>query len=88
MSQVIGAQIEQLQSLEKTFNTQAGNVESMTSGITNQLGSTQWEGPAADRFRNEWSSEFAPMLKKLVTALTEAGQEVERRRNALIQAGS
>ncbi|MDA8399473.1 MAG: WXG100 family type VII secretion target [Actinomycetota bacterium] len=88
MAEVIGAQIEQLQQLEVTFKNQAGNVESMTKGITSQLGSTQWEGPAADRFRSAWSGEFAPMLNKLVTALTEASQEIDRRRNALIQAGS
>jgi WXG100 family type VII secretion target len=88
MPEVIGGQIEQLQQLEVTFRNQAGNVETMTKGITSQLGSTLWEGPAADRFRTAWSSEFSPMLNKLVTALTEAGQEIDRRRNALIQAGS
>jgi WXG100 family type VII secretion target len=85
---VIGGQIEQLQSLHSTFNTQASNVESMTKSITGQLAGTQWEGPASDRFRNAWNGEFAPMLNKLVIALTEAGTEVQRRTTALIQSQS
>jgi WXG100 family type VII secretion target len=85
---VIGAEIEQLQSLKTCFDTQASNVNELTSAVRNQLAGTAWQGPAADRFRNAWSGEFEPMLKKLSTALVESGMEVSRRREALIQAGS
>ncbi len=84
----IGAEIEQLQSLKTTFDSQASNVDSMTRGITNQLASTVWQGPASDRFRTAWNGEFAPMLKRLESALVEAGMDVSRRREALVQAGS
>jgi uncharacterized protein YukE len=84
----IGAEIEQLTSLQQCFGTQAANVGDLTTAIRSQLGGTTWQGPAAERFRDAWSEQFEPMLHKLNTALVEAGQEVSRRQQALIQAGS
>lgn len=84
----IGAEIEQLTSLQQCFNQEASNVTDLTTTIRSQLGNTVWQGPAADRFREAWTGTFEPMLGKLNTALVEAGQEVARRQSALIQAGS
>jgi hypothetical protein len=84
----IGAEIDQLTSLKSCFDTQASNVNELTSQVRNQLAGTVWQGPASDRFRNAWAGEFEPMLKKLSTALVESGMEVARRREALVQAGS
>jgi len=84
----IGGEIEQLSSLQSTFGNQSGAVEELTRVITTQLTNTVWQGPAADRFRGSWDGEFAPTLKRLAEALVEAGTEVGRRRDALVQAGS
>ena len=85
---VIGGEVEQLSSLQTTFNNQSGAVDQLTSALTGQLGNTVWQGPAADRFRATWHEEFAPMLRKLSQTLNEAGSEVGRRRDGLVQAGS
>ena len=84
----IGGEIGQLQQLQSNFNRQGQTVQELTASIRGQLGNTWWKGPAADRFRAAWQSEFEPALRKLEAALGEAGTEVARRREALIQAGS
>lgn len=83
----IGAGIEQLAELKTTFDREAQTVESLLTTVSGRLADTDWEGPAADRFRAQWASEFEPSLRTLRTALEEAGLEVARRRDALIQAG-
>jgi uncharacterized protein YukE len=78
----------QLQSLKGTFDREAHSVAELTSTITGQLGNTWWKGPAADRFRSSWESQFAPTLRQLQAALQEASAEISRRHDALVQAGS
>lgn len=84
----IGGELDQLTSLNSTFGKESGNVQTLMTSIRSQLGNTYWVGPAAERFRAAWQQEFEPMLNKLAEALNEAGAEVNRRRDALIQAGS
>lgn len=84
----IGGEIEQLVTLRGVFDREAGSVEELTRSIRSQLAGTSWEGPAADRFRQLWDSEFEPSLSKLRSALQDAALEVSRRREALLQAGS
>jgi WXG100 family type VII secretion target len=78
----------QLQTLGQSFTRESQNVAQLTSAIGGQVQSTWWKGPAADRFRSEWESEFAPTLRRLEAALQQASQEIGRRHQALTQAGS
>ena len=84
----IGGEIEQLAELKSVFEREASVVDELTSTIGTQLRNTAWEGPAAERFRSAWESEFKSGLTKLRSALQDAGTEVARRRDALIEAGS
>jgi WXG100 family type VII secretion target len=84
----IGGTIEQMQSLQATFTREAGSVQELTSTISGQVGSTWWVGPAADRFKSQWDGEFRPMLQQLQQALQECSAEVQRRAQALVEAGS
>lgn len=84
----IGGELEQLSALKATFDRESGMVGELTTTIRSQLANTYWEGPAAARFRESWTSEFEPMLQKLQQQLSESGAEVSRRRDALIKAGS
>jgi WXG100 family type VII secretion target len=84
----IGADMGQLEQLKGTFDRESQDVARLTSAISGQLSSTSWQGPAADRFRNSWNSEFAPSLRRLEQALQEASAEIQRRHEALLQAGS
>jgi WXG100 family type VII secretion target len=84
----IGADIEQLQSLQNTLARNSGVVADLTSSIRNELNNVQWTGPAADRFRSDWASAFEPNLKKLQDELDQAATAVGQRRQAFIDAGS
>jgi WXG100 family type VII secretion target len=84
----IGGQIEELAALKQRFDKESHTVSELTSAIDGQLNNTWWVGPAADRFRQAWDSEYKPALAKLRNALTEAGAEVAKRRQALIDVGS
>jgi WXG100 family type VII secretion target len=84
----IGGELEQLVQLRGVFDREAATVDELTRTVRGQLAGTTWEGPAADRFRQMWDSEFEPSLAKLRTALQDAAVEVSRRREALMQAGS
>jgi WXG100 family type VII secretion target len=88
MSGQIGAEMGQLDALRKKFDQESVTVAQLTSSIGSQMGSTWWKGPAADRFRSEWESTFAPTLRQLEQALKEASAEISRRHQALTQAGS
>jgi WXG100 family type VII secretion target len=83
----IGGTIEEMQTLSATFTRESGSVAELTSTIDAQVNSTWWIGPAADRFKEAWQSQFKPTLAKLQSTLDEASTEVRNRANALQQAG-
>lgn len=84
----IGGEVDQLTALKNTFDRQAANVAELISSVDGQINSTYWVGPAAERFKGQWSGDFKRMLSNLQSALGESGTEVARRRDALIKAGS
>jgi uncharacterized protein YukE len=84
----IGAEMPALHSLGQAFTRESQDVARLTSAISAQVGITWWEGAAAERFRAAWQGEFQPTLRRLEQALLEASQEVHRRHEALLQAGT
>lgn len=86
MSQM-GADLEQLAALREVLLRQSNVIEELAVTLRSQLSGTSWHGPAADRFRAAWTSDFEPTLRRLQGVLQEAGVEVGRRRDALLQAG-
>jgi hypothetical protein len=83
----MGADLEQLAVLREVLLRQSAVIEELAGTLRTQLSTTTWHGPAAERFRGAWSSEFEPSLRRLQSALQDAGAEVGRRREALLQAG-
>jgi uncharacterized protein YukE len=84
----IGATIEDMQQLQSTFTRESANVQELTSTVSSQVGATWWVGPAADRFKGQWDSEFRPMLQRLQESLDACSHEVQQRAAAIQQAGS
>ncbi|SDP38677.1 WXG100 family type VII secretion target [Pedococcus dokdonensis] len=84
----IAGDLEQLMTLQQVFTRNSQSVEELSSSIRSQLQNTRWEGPAADRFRSAWNTEFETALRRLGEALSDCSSEVSRRREALAQAGS
>lgn len=83
MGGMMGGDLAQLDVLRKTFTDQGQAVEGLRTAIDGALGSTQWTGPAADRFRSEWGSSFVPALRRLQDALAENATVVHNRREAI-----
>ena len=83
MTGMMGGDLAQLDALRKTFVDQTQAVDALRAAVDGALGSTQWTGPAADRFRSEWSSSFVPALRRLQEALTENAGVVQNRREAI-----
>jgi WXG100 family type VII secretion target len=84
----VGGELGSMQGLKKSFDTNGARSTELKNAVKSQLDNTVWEGPAANRFREAWNKEFEPALAKLTEALKEAGQEVQRRHDALERAGS
>jgi len=87
----IGGSLEQMDDLNRTFTTKARDTEGLRSALESAVSThipQNWEGPAAEAFREAWNSQFKPALEKLTTALDDAAREVQNRRRAIEQAGS
>jgi uncharacterized protein YukE len=83
----IGGSIEEMRQLQSAFSREAATVQQLTQAVSAQVGSTWWIGPAADRFRERWGSEFRPVLLQLQEALSGSSQEIGRHAEALLHAG-
>jgi len=83
----IGGSIEEMRQLQTAFAREASSVGQLAGTVTSQVSSTWWVGPAADRFRDQWTAEFRPMLLQLQEALNNSSQEIGRHAEALMQAG-
>ncbi|WP_037910612.1 WXG100 family type VII secretion target [Actinacidiphila yeochonensis] len=68
-----GADITQLRDLSNKFKTEAGNLGTLIGHLQSATSSSDsyWKGPAADRFRNEWS-QLKPTFDKFVQTLHDA----------------
>jgi uncharacterized protein YukE len=83
MSDMYGANLEQLDQLQRRFTEENEAVRQLQTRISGTLGSTAWTGPAADRFRTAWSGDFVPALNRLAEALAENATVVANRREAI-----
>lgn len=83
MASMVGGNLEQLQVLEQQFTLQAQAVADLQRRITATLTSTTWTGPAADRFRHEWTSSFVPALTRLQQSLGDNSIVVRNRKQAI-----
>jgi WXG100 family type VII secretion target len=84
----IGGTIEQMTTMGTKFGTEADTIGALVSRITTQLNNTDWEGGAAQRFRDQWNGEFRSVFTKVEAGLRECGTEVKNRATALTQAGA
>jgi len=90
VADMIGGNLAIMDQLKSDFDRQGGTVDTLISeldGSVNNVIGTGWQGPAADRFREAWEGQFKTALRNLSEALGSAAQEVQRRREAIQQAG-
>lgn len=83
----IGGTTEQMHSMGSKFTSEADQLEALVSRVTSQLASTDWEGGAAQRFRDQWNGEFRGVFNQVSAGLRECATEVNKRAEALQQVG-
>jgi uncharacterized protein YukE len=71
MSGRVGGTIEQMNMMGTQFNNEADTLSALVSRITGQLNSTDWEGGAAQRFRDQCNGEFCNVLTRVEAGLRE-----------------
>ena len=87
MSGRIGGTVEQMQTMGAKFNSESSELDSLVSRISSALASTDWEGGAAQRFRDQWEGEFKGVFAQVSRGLQDCASEVQNRATALSQAG-
>jgi hypothetical protein len=75
---VWGADVEQLKTLGTKLQNGANEIEQQKNNLNNLLTNTEWRGPDADIFRQQWSGEHMTQLTRVAEALKDAGQKATR----------
>ncbi len=73
-----GMDIEQVRSLANQLGQKAQVIDDLINTITSQLSSTDWKGPDADNFRNDWNGTLTSQLRNVAQALRDAQDRANR----------
>ena len=71
MSDVLIMNKAHMDGLQTAFTRNADAVEALIRDLDGVLANTTWDGSRARRFRDEWSRQFEPGLRRLQQALAE-----------------
>lgn len=83
MSSMMGANLADLDNLQRTFREVAQQIADCQSRVNGVLGSAAWTGSAAEQFRSMWSGEYAPAFTRCAADLEDKAAYVARRREAI-----
>lgn len=78
-----GANPEQLANLGTTLSRQIDTITQMISTVDGVLNGTTWQGPARERFVEEWNGSFKQALGRLNDAFGLAGRDCVARADEL-----
>ena len=78
-----GANPEQLTHLGTILNQQIDAIASVMSTVDGVLNGTTWQGPARERFVEEWNGSFKQALNNLNEAFGLAGRDCMARSDEL-----
>jgi uncharacterized protein YukE len=70
-----GANPEQLAHLGRTLTRQIETIEQLTATVDGVLAGTTWQGPARERFGQDWNGSFKQALARLNEAFGAAGRD-------------
>ena len=80
-----GANPEQLAQLGRTLHEQMSVIAQLMSTVDRTIGSTTWQGPARQRFEQEWNGSFKQNLHRLDEAFGSAGRDCIARSEELLR---
>jgi len=78
-----GANPEQLTTLGTTLTRQIDTIAQVMSTVDGVLAGTTWQGPARERFVEDWNGSFKQALGKLNDAFGLAGRDCVARSEEL-----
>lgn len=82
MSNVWGLDVQQVRDLATNLDREADAIDQTLSRLTGILNNTQWTGPDATQFRNDWQGNHSNALRKVGAALREVAQAARANANA------
>jgi uncharacterized protein YukE len=80
-----GANPEQLANLGRTLTRQIDVISQLMSTVDGAFSGTTWQGPARQRFEQEWNGSFKQALARLSEAFDAAGRECIVRSDDLLR---
>ena len=80
-----GANPEQLAQLGRTLHDQMSMINQLIATVDKAIGSTMWQGPARQRFEQDWNSSFKHSLHRLDEAFGSAGRDCMLRSEELLR---
>jgi len=83
MANVWGLDVQQVRDLATNLDREADSIDQILSKLTGVLNNTQWTGPDATSFRNDWQGAHSSALRKVGGALRDVAQAA--RANAAAQ---
>lgn len=78
-----GANPEQLAHLGRTLTNQIDVIAQLTATVDSVLSGTTWQGPARERFGEDWHGSFKQALARLNDAFGAAGRDCIARADEL-----
>lgn len=78
-----GANPEQLTQLGTTLTRQIDTISQLMSTVDAAVNSTTWQGPARERFVEDWNGSFKQALTRLNEAFGMAGRDCIARSDEL-----
>lgn len=83
MANIWGLDVQQVRDLATNLDREADSIDQILSKLTGILNNTQWTGPDATQFRNDWQGSHTTSLRKVGQALRDTAQHA--RANAMSQ---
>lgn len=81
-----GADVDQLRELGNKLEHGASEIDSQRNRLNTALENTHWEGPDADRFKEQWRGEHTSKLKQISEALRDASNRAKQNADQQTQA--
>ncbi len=88
MSSFIGADPTELDALAQRFVVSSQSLQNVRVGITRTLLAAQWHGPEADRFRSDWSNQWAPSIARAASSLDACSSYLRAKAAQQVKASS
>lgn len=72
MSQMVGADVEQLRQLSRAFASAGQQLDSLAADLSVRLAATTWVGADATRFRDDWERRLRVGIRQVCDTLGDA----------------